>query len=156
MPLSFLIEAKVILEGDGRERLVFLADVDAFFGFDRLMQPVAPAAARHQAASEGIDNNDFAVLDHIVHVAFVERVGLDPRLDVVLQIPVFRVGNVVDAKSFLNRDPAIVGDADGPVLFIDDIIAGEILFAFAQLDAKLVPAACDRAIRPLRRAGAWE
>ena len=35
---EFLIEAEIVLVGDGRERLVFRLDRDAFFGFDRLVQ----------------------------------------------------------------------------------------------------------------------
>ena len=93
-----MIEAEVVLEGDGRQRLVFLADVDAFLGFDGLVQTVGPAAAGHQAAGEGVDDDDFAVLHHVVHVALVESVGLDRGFDVVLQIPVFGVGDVVDAQ----------------------------------------------------------
>ena len=38
---------------------------------------------------------------------------------------------------FLDRDPAFVCDADGPVLLVDDVVAGEVLFAFAELDAQL-------------------
>ena len=95
---QLLVEAEVVLEGDGGQRLVFLADADAFFGFDGLVQAIGPAAARHQAAGEGVDDDDFAVLDHVVHVALVERVGLDGGFDVVLQVPVFGVGDVVDAQ----------------------------------------------------------
>ncbi len=37
---EFFVHAEVVLEGDGGERLVFLADGDAFFGFDGLVQAV--------------------------------------------------------------------------------------------------------------------
>ena len=53
-----------------------------------------------------------AVLDHVVDVALVERVGLDGGFDVVLEFPVFGAGDVVDAERFLDGDPAFVGDAD--------------------------------------------
>ena len=53
MPAELLVEAEVVLEGDGGEGLVFLADVDAFFGFDGLVQAIGPAAAGHEAAGEG-------------------------------------------------------------------------------------------------------
>ena len=55
---ELLVEAEVVLEGDGGEGLVFLADVDAFLGFDGLVQSVGPAAAGHQAAGEGVDDDD--------------------------------------------------------------------------------------------------
>ncbi len=133
---ELLIEAEVVLEGDGGEGLVFLADVDAFLGFDGLMQTIGPAAAGHEAAGEGVDDDDLAVLDHVVDVALVESVGLDAGFDVVLEIPVFGVGDVVDAEQLFDGDPAVVGDADGAVFLVDDVVAGEIFFAFDELDAE--------------------
>ncbi len=130
---QLLVEAEVVLEGDGGEGLVFLADVDAFLGFDGLVQAIGPAAAGHQAAGEGVDDDDFAVLDHVVDVALVEGVGLDGGFDVVLEFPVFGAGDVVDAERFLDGDPAFVGDADGAVLLVDDVVAGEGL-AFEAVD----------------------
>ena len=63
---ELLVHAEVVLEGDGRERLVLALDLHAFLGFDGLVQAVAPAAARHQAAGELVDDDDLAVLDHVV------------------------------------------------------------------------------------------
>ena len=40
---------------------VLFLDRDAFFGFDGLVQAVAPMAARHQAAGELVDDDHFAV-----------------------------------------------------------------------------------------------
>ena len=104
---ELLVEAEVVLEGDGGERLVFLADVDAFLGLDGLVQAVGPAAARHEAAGELVDDDDFAVLDHVVHVALVEGVGLDGGFDVVLEFPVFGVGDVADAEKPFRSSPSL-------------------------------------------------
>jgi hypothetical protein len=41
-----LVHAEVVLEGDRGERLVLLADLDAFLGLDGLVQAVGPAPAR--------------------------------------------------------------------------------------------------------------
>ena len=73
---QLLVHAEVVLEGDGGERLILALDLDAFLGFDRLVQTVAPAAARHQAAGELVDDDDLAVLDHVFVVALVEHVRL--------------------------------------------------------------------------------
>ena len=73
----------------------------AFLGFDGLVQSIGPAAAGHQAPGESIDDDDFAVFHHIVDVALVEGVGLDARFHIVLQVPVFGVGDVVDAEQLL-------------------------------------------------------
>ena len=71
---ELLVLAEVILEGDGGERLVLALDLDPFLGLDRLVQAVAPAASRHQAAGELVDDHDPAVLDHVLHVELVVHV----------------------------------------------------------------------------------
>src|SRR5581483_8133506 len=91
---QLFVHAEVVLEGDGRQGLVFALDLDVLFGFYRLVQSVGPAAARHQASGELVDNQDLAILHHVFDIATIERVRLDRRLDVVLQVPVFRIGDV--------------------------------------------------------------
>src|SRR5271155_179514 len=113
---EFFVETEVILEGDGGQGLVFTADIHAFLGFYCLVQSVGPAAPRHQAAREFVDDDDFAVFHHVLHIAPVERVRLDGDFDVVLQVPVLNVGNVADAEQPLDLLPAFVGDTDRLVL----------------------------------------
>ena len=121
---ELFIEAEVVLEGDGGEGLVFLADGDALLGFDGLMEAVGPAAAGHEAARELVDDDDLAVLDDVLDVALVEAVGLDGDFDVVLHVPVFRVGDVADAEDLFDLLPAFVGDGDGAGFFVDDEVTG--------------------------------
>ena len=64
--------------------------------------------------------------------------GLDGRLNVVLQVPVFGIGDVIDAQLFFDRDPTLVRNTDGAMLFVDHVVAGEKLLAFPQLDAELL------------------
>ncbi len=71
---QLFVQAEVILEGDGGERLVFALDLDVFLGFDGLVQTVAPAAARHHAAGEFVDDNHLAVLHQIILVALEQHV----------------------------------------------------------------------------------
>ena len=121
---ELFVEAEVVLEGDGGEGLILFADLDAFLGFDGLMQAVGPAAAGHEAARELVDDDDFAVLDDVLDVALVEGVGLDGDFDVVLHVPVFGVGDVADAEKFFDLLEAFVGDGDGAGLFVDHVVAG--------------------------------
>ena len=95
---QLLVHAEVVLEGDRGQRLVFLLDLQAFLGFDGLVQAVAPAAARHQAAGELIDDHDFAVLHHVFHVALEQRVRLQRLVDVVKDFHVGRIVEIVDAQ----------------------------------------------------------
>jgi hypothetical protein len=62
MPASFLILLKEILERDGGEGLVFFGHPHAFFGFHRLVEPVGPSAAGHEAPREFVDDNHFPSL----------------------------------------------------------------------------------------------
>ncbi len=82
---QLLVLAEIVLEGDGRERLVLALDLDAFLGLDGLVQAVAPAASRHQAAGELVDDDDLAVLDHVLHVELVMDVRAERLLHVVEQ-----------------------------------------------------------------------
>ena len=47
---ELLVKPEIILDRDRGERLRFAIDLHAFLGFDRLVQAVAPAPARHLAA----------------------------------------------------------------------------------------------------------
>ena len=54
-----------------------------------------------------------------------KRVRLDGGIDVVLQVPVFRIGNVADAQKLLDFFPAFIGDGDAPVFLVHHVVAGE-------------------------------
>src|SRR3546814_20891968 len=66
---KLVVHAEIVLEGDGCQRLVFVLDLDAFFGLDRLVQAIGPAPTHHQSSCELVDNDDFVVLDHILLIA---------------------------------------------------------------------------------------
>ena len=132
---QLFVHAEVVLEGDGREGLVLALDLDVLFGFDRLVQAVGPAASWHEAAGELVDDEDLAVLHDVFDIAPVERMCFEAGLDVVLQVPVFRIGDVADAEQLLDFFPAGIGDGDGAVLLVDHEIAGEdFVFAQAAID----------------------
>ncbi len=101
---ELLVLAEVVLEGDGRQRLVLALDLHlgmravVLLGLDRLVQPVAPAAAGHQAAGELVDDDDLAVLDHVVDVALEDHVGAKRLVDVMLEVRVLEVVEVAAGK----------------------------------------------------------
>ena len=68
---QLLIHAEIILESDGRQRLVLALDFDVLFGFHRLVQTIGPAPPRHHASGELVDDDDFAVFDHVLNVAAI-------------------------------------------------------------------------------------
>ena len=71
---QLLVHAEVVLDGDRRERLRLALHLNAFLRLDRLVQSLRPAAARHRAAGELVDDQDLAFLHDVVHVLLVQRV----------------------------------------------------------------------------------
>ena len=80
---ELLIEPEIILDRDRRERLRLAIDLHAFLRFHRLVQAIAPAAARHFAAGVFVDNDDLVFLDDVLHVFLEEAVGAQQLRDVV-------------------------------------------------------------------------
>ena len=95
---ELLIHAEEVLEGDGGESLVLVLDLDAFFGFDGLMQAIAPTATGHQTPGEFVDDDDFALLHQIVLVTMEQDIGFEALLDVVVDLDVFGIVEVGDAQ----------------------------------------------------------
>ena len=98
------VHAEVVLERDRRERLVLVLDLDAFLRFDRLVQAVGPAPARHQAAGELVDDDDLAVLHDVVLVAVEQRVRAQRRVQVMHEVD---VRGVVQAAA-LGQQPRLL------------------------------------------------
>src|SRR5882724_6707456 len=124
---QLFVHAEIVLEGDGGESLVLTLDLYVFLGFNRLVQAIRPAASGHQATGKLVHDNDFAVFHHILDIALVKRMGLYRSVDVVLQVPIFWVGDVSDAQKLFDFFPASVGHGDAAVFFIHHKIAGELL-----------------------------
>ena len=72
---QLLVQTEVVLEGDRRQRLVFVLNIHAFFGFYSLVQTVRPATSLHGTTGVLIDNDHFAVFYDVVDVAGEQRVG---------------------------------------------------------------------------------
>ena len=99
---ELLVEAEVVLQRDRGERLVLLLDPDALLRLDRLVEALAPAAAFHDAAGELVDDLDLAVLDDVVDVALVQRLGLERLDQVVDELDVPRVVEGLDPERALD------------------------------------------------------
>ena len=116
---EFFVHAEVVLEGDGGEGLALAFDFDAFFGFDGLVEAVGVAAAEHEPAGEFVDDDDFAVFDDVVAVAFHEGVGFEGLVEVVGELDVFVFVEVFDAEGFFGFGDAALGGGDGVGFFVD-------------------------------------
>ena len=117
-----LVEAEVILEGDGGQGLGLPGYGDALLGLDCLVQTLVIPAAVHQAAGELVHDDDLAVLHHVLDIPLHHAVGLDGLVDVVLDGDVVRIGQVVDIKVGLRLLDARGGQGGGFRLFVHDIV----------------------------------
>ena len=78
---QLFVHAEVILDRDGGECLRFALDLHAFLGFDGLMQPLTPAAARHGTSGELIHDEHLPFLHHVIDVLVVQRVRAQQLMD---------------------------------------------------------------------------
>jgi hypothetical protein len=72
---------------------------------------------------ELVDDDYFAIFDNVFDVSFIKRVRFDGRFHVMLQRPVFRIGDVADAQQFFDFFPALVADRDVAMLLVDHVVA---------------------------------
>ena len=119
MPAKLAVETEVVLERDRGERLILAAHVEAFFGFDRLMDTLGIAAAVHQSAGELIDDDDFAILDDVLLILVEQMPRLERRVELMRQLEVALIVEVGDAENLLDFRNALFRDRNGVRFFID-------------------------------------
>ena len=119
---QLLVEAEVVLDRDGGERLVLLLDRHALLRLHRLVETVGPPPAREGAAGELVDDQHLAVLHDVVPVPLVELLGLERRLQVVHQRGVDLVVEVVDRQELLDPGDALLRDGDGALRLVDLVV----------------------------------
>ena len=135
---QLVVEPEVVLERDRGEGHALALDAQALLGLDRLVEALAPAPARHLAAGELVDDDDLAVLDDVVAVALVERVGAQRLLEVAGEA---RVGvvHVLDAEPALHLVDALLGRGDGLVLEVDEVVAALLVALGPRLQPRHEP-----------------
>ena len=125
---EFGIQPEQVLEGDRRQRLVLVLDLDAFFGLDRLVQTVRPAPPEHQAAGVLVNDDDFflaflVLLHQVVNVPLVDGMGAQGGAGVLHHGQVFGVGQVLDAQGQFDAPLAVLGERRRLLLFLDLVVA---------------------------------
>jgi hypothetical protein len=102
------------------------------FRFDGLVEAIAPAAARHQASGELVDDHDRAVLHHVFDVEVEQRVRAERLVDVVEDAHVdgvvesVAVGQKMVRHHLLGLRHAALGERHRLVFFVDDVIARQL------------------------------
>src|SRR5947209_6799 len=120
---ELVVHPEEVLERDRGERLVLRLDLHPLLRLDGLVETVASAASRHEAAGELVDDDDLPVLDEVLDVAPVQRVSAQALLDAVQRVHVGGVVEIVDAEELLGVGDALFGH-DGGVLLLVDLKVG--------------------------------
>ena len=95
---EFLVQPEVVLQRDRGERLILFLDLHAFFGFDRLMQAVAPTPTFKDATGEIVNDLYLAIVDDVFLVAGEEFFGSQRHTELVHIVTSDRVVQVVDVE----------------------------------------------------------
>ena len=115
-------------------------------GLNGLVQAVGVPAAEHQTAGELVDDDDLAVLHHVVHVPLHGAVGLQGLVDVVAEGGVAGVGQVLHVEELLGLGDAPGGQRGGLGLLVHDVVrvdVGVLFLLVVHLDHNLLFQAGD-------------
>ena len=119
---ELVVQAEIVLQGDGGQRLVLLAHEHALFCLDSLVQALGVAATFHDAAGELVDDLDLAVGDHVLLVAVEHVLGLQRLLQVVDELAREVGVDVLDTQATLDLLKAALGGGDGVLGLVHDVV----------------------------------
>ena len=120
---KFTIEAEEVLEGNGGKSCRLLANKNAFFCFNGLMEALIIATPLHEAASMFVYNNNFTrISNHVVLVAMEKRFGAKSLLEMINDPGIVRRIESFNAQNLLNFLDTLIGQCDRATFFIDNII----------------------------------
>ncbi len=119
---ELLVHAEIVLKGDGGQGFALPGHLHALLGLNGLVQALVKPAAVHQAAGEFIDDDNLAVLHHIILVPVHNAPGPDSLVHPVLNQDIFRVRKVFQVEELLGLFHALAGQGAGLELFVDNII----------------------------------
>jgi len=123
---QLLVQPKVVLQRDRRERLVFFADRDVLLGLDRLVQSLGVAAPVEDAAGELVDDQHFAVFDDVLDIVVVERLGAQSLSEMVDEAAVDVLVEVVDIERLFDLGDARLGDRHGALFLVDLVVLARL------------------------------
>ena len=123
---ELVIEAEIVLEGDGSQGLGLVGNLHVLLGLDSLVEPLVIPAAEHEAPGELVHDDDLSVLHHVVNVPLHHAVGLDGLVDVVGEGGVLRVGQVLDVEGLLSLGDAPGGKGGGAGLLVHHVVSVQV------------------------------
>ena len=99
------------------------------------MKSVAVSAAEHETAGKFVNYDDLAVFDDVVHIALHYISCLEGLDHMVVDLHVFRISQVFNAKKLFALGHAFVSQSDFLILFLD----GEVFFGRQSPDTGICP-----------------
>ena len=88
---QLLVHAEQVLERHRGERLILTLDRHAFLRLDGLMQAVGPAAPGQGTTGEFVNDDDLTVAHDVIHVALVNAVRPQRRVEVMHHGQILRI-----------------------------------------------------------------
>ncbi len=116
------VEAEVVLEGDGGQRLVLRLDLHPFLRLDGLVHALVVAAPRQHTARVLVDDEDLAPVDDVVLVAVEQLLGTDGVVEEADEGGVGGLVEVLDAELVLDLVDTGLQDADRLLLLVDLVV----------------------------------
>ena len=119
---ELVVHAEIVLQCDCRQRLVFFFDLDAFFGFNSLVNTFAPTSTFKNATRKFVNDFYFATLNDVVLVAAVQLFGFQRHLQLMDKVSLNFVVQVFKTKFGFNSFNAGLGWHDDALVFFDLVI----------------------------------
>ena len=141
---------KEVLEGDGSQSPGLSSYVYVLLCLNGLVETVGIPAARHNTASELVNDQYLVVLYHIVLIPEHHVIGTEGQDDIMLDLQVLRIGQVFNMEELLHLLNAFGRQVYNLILLIDNEISGLLdLLAhdsveFIELSGLLAPGQLSR------------
>ena len=127
---ELIVQAEEILEGNGSQGLAFTCHLHPLLGLDGLVEALVIAAAVHQSAGKLVNNDDLAVLNHIVDILLHQTPGLHGLVQVMGQCGVLLVGQVLHTEELFGLGNTAGGEGHGAGLLVHKVVAVVIVLNF--------------------------
>ncbi|MBG9885217.1 hypothetical protein ABE10_01165, partial [Bacillus toyonensis] len=119
---ELVVEAEVVLQGDGGESLVLCLDRDVLLGLDRLVDALVVTPSDEDATGVLVHDHDLVVHHDVVGVTFEEGERLDRVVEEGDEGRVRGLVEVVDAEVVLDLLDAGLEHADRALLLVDLVV----------------------------------
>ena len=119
---ELVVHAEIVLQGDRREGLVLVLDLDMFLGLEGLVQTLVVATPCQGTTGVFVDDEDLAIDDNVVLVAVEELLGLDGVVEVTDERSVCRFVQVLDSQTLLDDADAVPQNGHGPLLLVNLVV----------------------------------